>query len=74
MTTGTTRNQRLWFSHYEKMVEGLQMQLMMPECTTTEDDTAALQRVLEIFERVRDDLAARVANAKGGRLKIKGTP
>jgi hypothetical protein len=48
------RNHRGWIDHHEKMLAGLRMKLAITECSTPTEDTAALQRVLEIFERERD--------------------
>jgi hypothetical protein len=50
-------NLRGWVAHYEKMVTGVRMELAAPECSTPIEDTAALRRVLEIFEGRRGEFA-----------------
>jgi hypothetical protein len=37
------------------MVDGLELQLLMDDCSATAEDTAALRRVLEIFKQARDE-------------------
>jgi hypothetical protein len=48
------RNHRYWAGHCEEMVKGLRLQLMMPECSTPPEETAALEWALKIFEEQRD--------------------
>jgi hypothetical protein len=61
------RNHRHWAGHYQAMANGVEVQLMMPECSTPPEETAALERVLKLFEEQRDHhIAADLALTQPG--------
>jgi hypothetical protein len=60
-------------AHYEEMVKGVRRALITPECSTPPEDTAALQRVLEIFEGRRAEFAeAELALSRAGKAVPRG--
>jgi hypothetical protein len=59
------KNHRDWAKHYAEMVEGINLMLIMPACDTPAEDTAALERVLKIFEEARDHHTREYRNGGG---------